>query len=77
VCMCLFVHCVRMCVQVFEGYGQTECGAASTMTVMGDVSTGHVGPPLPCNYIKLVDVEDMNYYADNGEGEVSLRELVD
>lgn len=32
---------------------------------------GHVGPPLPCNAIKLVDVAEMNYLAANGEGEVS------
>lgn len=31
---------------------------------------GHVGPPLPCNIVKLVDVEDMNYFAAKGEGEV-------
>lgn len=32
--------------------------------------SGHVGPPLPCNSIKLVDVAEMNYLAVNGEGEV-------
>lgn len=32
--------------------------------------TGHVGVPLPCNIVKLVDVEEMNYFASNGEGEV-------
>lgn len=36
-------------------------------------ASGHVGPPLPCNYVKLVDVAEMNYYAANGEGEVSHR----
>ena len=35
-------------------------------------STGHVGVPLPCNIVKLVDVEEMNYFASNGEGEVRL-----
>jgi len=32
---------------------------------------GHVGSPMPCNMIKLVDVQDMNYFAAKGEGEVS------
>lgn len=32
--------------------------------------TGGVGPPLPCNDMKLVDVAEMNYFAANGEGEV-------
>ena len=34
-------------------------------------STGHVGVPVPCNVVKLVDVEEMNYFASNGEGEAS------
>lgn len=33
-------------------------------------SSGHVGAPLPCNVVKLVDVEEMSYFASNGEGEV-------
>lgn len=36
------------------------------------LAPGHVGSPLPCNDIKLVDVAEMNYFAANGEGEVSL-----
>ena len=56
--------------QVFEGYGQTECTAAATITVPGDVKSGHVGVPIPCTLVKLVDVPEMNYFAENGEGEV-------
>ncbi|XP_051505874.1 long-chain-fatty-acid--CoA ligase 1-like [Myxocyprinus asiaticus] len=59
--------------QFYEGYGQTECTAGSTVTVPGDWTAGHVGAPLPCNDIKLVDVGEMNYYATNGEGEVCVR----
>lgn len=39
------------------------------------VAPGHVGPPLPCNFIKLVDVAEMNYFAANGEGEVSQHRM--
>lgn len=59
--------------QFYEGYGQTECTAGSTTTLPGDWTAGHVGAPLPCNDIKLVDVAEMNYYAANGEGEVCVR----
>ncbi|TSN95701.1 Long-chain-fatty-acid--CoA ligase 1 [Bagarius yarrelli] len=59
--------------QFYEGYGQTECTAGCSMSLPGDWTAGHVGPPLPCNYVKLVDVPEMNYYAANGEGEVCAK----
>ncbi|XP_047434405.1 long-chain-fatty-acid--CoA ligase 1a isoform X1 [Mugil cephalus] len=59
--------------QFYEGYGQTECTAGCNMTMPGDWTAGHVGPPLPCNYVKLVDVAEMNYLAANGEGEVCVK----
>ncbi|XP_071770315.2 long-chain-fatty-acid--CoA ligase 1-like [Centroberyx gerrardi] len=59
--------------QFYEGYGQTECTAGCTMTMPGDWSAGHVGAPLPCNLVKLVDVAEMNYLAANGEGEVCVK----
>ncbi|XP_023279127.1 long-chain-fatty-acid--CoA ligase 1-like isoform X1 [Seriola lalandi dorsalis] len=59
--------------QFYEGYGQTECTAGCTMTVPGDWTAGHVGAPLPCNFVKLVDVPEMNYLAVNGEGEVCVK----
>uniref|UniRef100_A0AAQ5XS82 Long-chain-fatty-acid--CoA ligase n=1 Tax=Amphiprion ocellaris TaxID=80972 RepID=A0AAQ5XS82_AMPOC len=58
---------------IFEGYGQTECTAGCTFSMPGDWSTGHVGAPLPCAMVKLVDIPDMNYYAKNGEGEICIR----
>uniref|UniRef100_A0A8C2APL3 Long-chain-fatty-acid--CoA ligase n=1 Tax=Cyprinus carpio TaxID=7962 RepID=A0A8C2APL3_CYPCA len=59
--------------QIFEGYGQTECTAACSFTLSGDWHTGHVGVPIPCNIVKLVDVEEMNYFASDGEGEVCVK----
>ncbi|CAD7670506.1 unnamed protein product [Nyctereutes procyonoides] len=59
--------------QFYEGYGQTECTAGCCLTVPGDWTAGHVGSPMPCNLIKLVDVEEMNYLAAKGEGEVCVK----
>ncbi|KAM3912712.1 long-chain-fatty-acid--CoA ligase 5 [Leptodactylus fuscus] len=59
--------------QIFEAYGQTECGAGCSFSTPGDWTAGHVGAPLPCNLLKLVDVTDMNYFASNGEGEVCIK----
>ncbi|XP_078080485.1 long-chain-fatty-acid--CoA ligase 5 [Mustelus asterias] len=59
--------------QIFEAYGQTECTAGCTISMVGDSTAGHVGAPIPCNIVKLVDVEDMNYFAANEEGEVCIK----
>lgn len=61
--------------QIFEAYGQTECTAGCTFTTPGDATSGHVGAPLPCNVVKLLDVEEMSYFSSNGEGEVCVRGL--
>ncbi|XP_061627734.1 long-chain-fatty-acid--CoA ligase 1a isoform X8 [Phyllopteryx taeniolatus] len=66
-------HMLERVVQFYEGYGQTECTAGCSMSMPGDWTAGHVGPPLPCNAIKLVDVVDMNYLAANNEGEVCVK----
>uniref|UniRef100_A0A673AYM4 Arachidonate--CoA ligase n=1 Tax=Sphaeramia orbicularis TaxID=375764 RepID=A0A673AYM4_9TELE len=58
---------------IFEGYGQTECTAGCTFSMPGDWSAGHVGAPLPCAMVKVVDIPDMNYYAKNGEGEICIQ----
>uniref|UniRef100_A0A8D2LD88 Long-chain-fatty-acid--CoA ligase n=1 Tax=Varanus komodoensis TaxID=61221 RepID=A0A8D2LD88_VARKO len=59
--------------QVYEGYGQTECTAGCTFTTPGDWTSGHVGAPLPCNLIKLVDVQELNYFSSKGEGEICVK----
>ena len=63
--------------QIHEGYGQTECTCACTLTLAGDFSPeGHVGAPLPNNIIKVVDVPEMNYFAKDDKGEVSHKKSV-
>ncbi|CAG01617.1 unnamed protein product, partial [Tetraodon nigroviridis] len=56
-----------------QGYGQTECTAGCTFSMPGDWSTGHVGAPLPCSMVKLVDIPDMKYYAKDGKGEICIQ----
>ncbi|NXK54924.1 ACSL1 ligase, partial [Chauna torquata] len=57
----------------YEGYGQTECTAGCSLSMPGDWTAGHVGAPMSCNIIKLVDVQEMNYLAAKGEGEVCVK----
>ncbi|NWS54958.1 ACSL1 ligase, partial [Chunga burmeisteri] len=59
--------------QFYEGYGQTECTAGCSLSLPGDWTAGHVGSPMPCNIVKLVDVQEMNYLAAKGEGEVCVK----
>uniref|UniRef100_A0AC35TZJ8 Long-chain-fatty-acid--CoA ligase n=1 Tax=Rhabditophanes sp. KR3021 TaxID=114890 RepID=A0AC35TZJ8_9BILA len=58
---------------ILEGYGQTECNAMSTLSMVGDYVGGHVGAPVPCNVIKLVDVPELNYYAKDNTGEILIK----
>lgn len=67
-----FMRCALGCV-VVEGYGQTEGVAPCTLTVQGDYTVGHVGPPIPCCKIKLVDVPEMEYYASESKGEICIK----
>ncbi|XP_060823627.1 long-chain-fatty-acid--CoA ligase 1 isoform X1 [Bombus pascuorum] len=67
-----FTRCALGCI-VVEGYGQTECGAPITLTVQGDHVPEHVGPPVPCCCIKLVDVPEMEYFAKKNQGEVCVK----
>ncbi|XP_033852342.3 long-chain-fatty-acid--CoA ligase 1 [Acipenser ruthenus] len=67
-----FLRAVLGCL-IFEGYGQTECTAGCTFSMPGDWTAGHVGAPLPCALVKVVDIEEMNYLASNGEGEICIK----
>lgn len=63
--------------QMLSGFGTTECSAAGIVSLPGDyTSESHVGVPLPCTEMKLVDVPEMNYFATdepNPRGEVWIR----
>ena len=56
-----FFRCI-LAVPVLEGYGQTECCAAMTLTSSKDHSTtGHIGVPIPCCKVRLEEVPEMGY----------------
>uniref|UniRef100_A0A1Y1M6L4 Long-chain-fatty-acid--CoA ligase n=2 Tax=Photinus pyralis TaxID=7054 RepID=A0A1Y1M6L4_PHOPY len=67
-----FSRCALGCL-IVEGYGQTECCAPITLTVQGDHVPGHVGPPVGCCCVKLVDVPEMEYWAKNNQGEICVK----
>jgi len=58
---------------VLEGYGQTEGAAVCTLQVEGETGSGHVGCPLTCTMIKVVDVPEMDYFAKDNKGEVCIK----
>jgi acyl-CoA synthetase (AMP-forming)/AMP-acid ligase II len=67
-------QCPRACCML-QGYGMTETCCVISMTSHGDAMGGHVGGPVVCCEIKLVDIPEMNYTnADkpHPRGEVSL-----
>lgn len=44
-----------------QGYGMTETCCVISMTSHGDATSGHVGGPVVCCEVKLVDIPEMNY----------------
>ncbi|VDL97334.1 unnamed protein product [Schistocephalus solidus] len=61
-------------VHAYEAYGLTETCGATIMTLPGDYICGHVGAPLPCSKIKLVDVPDMDLFVERDHvGEICVK----
>jgi len=56
-----------------EGYGQTECCAGGTLSLLEDTTNGHVGGPSAWAQVKLSDVPEMNYWSMEDRGEVCFR----
>jgi len=68
------MRCILMGGVLLEGYGQTETCSGATLTLPNDLVAGHVGPPIPCCEIQLLDVPDMGYlHTDTWHGGDPLR----
>lgn len=52
---------LTLCCPIVQGYGLTETCSAGTITDADDLSSGHVGGPLACTLVKLVDWEEGGY----------------
>lgn len=63
--------------QVIQGHGLVETSGPITATLFNDYSTtGSIGAALPCNEIKLIDLPELGYRADdmpNPRGEILVR----
>jgi len=66
---------ICFCCSVLEGYGLTENFAGAVITQFGETQLGHVGQPIACTEVKLLDVPEMGYSSKNTPptGEVMLR----
>jgi long-chain acyl-CoA synthetase len=54
-------------IQIFNGYGITECSPAVTLNRQDNYKFGSVGLPLPCNEVKIHEPDN------NGVGEIYVR----
>jgi long-chain acyl-CoA synthetase len=68
---------IALACEVIEGYGLTETCATCSKTVQADpTAAGTIGPPQPCNEVKLIDVPAMGYTSEdqpNPRGELCIR----
>jgi len=69
---------LRICfgAHVLEGYGMTETSCTISLTNLADTTSGHVGSPIPCCEVKLVDIPEMHYLTSDQphpRGEVCVR----
>ncbi|CAF3487560.1 unnamed protein product [Rotaria sp. Silwood1] len=69
--VCQFARAAFSCFLI-EAYGQTECVIGCWQT-LHDMESGETGIPTIFNHIKLVDVPEKDYYAENGVGEICIR----
>ncbi|XP_017492543.1 PREDICTED: long-chain-fatty-acid--CoA ligase 1-like [Rhagoletis zephyria] len=59
---------------VLQSYDITECASFVTLTMFDDQSPKHLGQPIACNVVKLVDVPEFNICTkESGIGEICVK----
>ena len=67
-----FIEC-SLGVNVLYSYALTETSAELCVRYPFDFQPGSVGPPLTCSLIKLIDAPQLNYFVENGFGEICVK----
>ncbi|VDN59561.1 unnamed protein product [Dracunculus medinensis] len=57
---------------IVETYGLTECMLV-TSSWPNDTKSVHGGAPAGCTLLKLIDVPELNYYSNEGKGEIMVK----
>ena len=66
----IFQHILSICILISDPLLYMSIPTGDYILSMY-VPIGHVGSPSACNYVKLVDVPEMNYFTSNNQGEVT------
>ena len=62
-----FIRTALTC-DLVQGYGLTETSSTACISDCNDLTVGHVGPPLPGVYLKLVNWEEGGYTVEDKGG---------
>ena len=67
-----FIRC-SLGTKVAFNYGLTETSGLISLSYPFDFQPGSVGPPLTCSLVKLIDAPQLNYFVENGFGEICAK----
>ncbi|XP_076821471.1 uncharacterized protein LOC143468259 [Clavelina lepadiformis] len=65
----------RLKVEIFQGYGLTECGVVTTAAMDTHIPIESIGVPAPNVLMKIVDVKTGQELSENQDGEICVKTL--